>query len=170
MPVGAALSAPLASCGLMRTVILAFLLVGLLAAPVALAGGPGSHGDEGKAKAAAQRASAANATADDERRADARHASAERENRTLARERFAENRSVLAESFVSRLHAARASWLENATAVREACHAAEGDNASHCIRNGYRAWRAEHRAEMKELRAELRALLESWSSGRRASH
>lgn len=148
----------------MRAVILPLLLtVALVAAGAAVAGGPGTHADDGKAKAAGHRA---NATADHDDVDSNR--TWDRANRTAARESFAENRSALMESFLDRLHAARASWLENSTKVREDCHA-DNESAKHCVRDGYRSWRDAHRGEMKELRAELRALFESWKSGRRAS-
>lgn len=69
--------------------------------------------------------------------------------------------------FLARLKALRVSWLENASAVREACHAAEkGENVSkeerlswaHCIRDAFSLWRAEHRVERRETRDEARAL------------
>lgn len=86
------------------------------------------------------------------------------------------NRTAILDGILERLHALRASWLENATAIRESCHAQTLDDnatqedrtaASHCIRDGYAEWRAERRAEMKELRAELRALFDH--RGRSAS-
>jgi len=159
----------------MRAVILPLLLAFTLAvAPAVMAAG----GEEGKAKAQAAKAAGAerreNATAHED--ADK---SAERANRTAARESFAENRSALLETFLAGLHAKRASWHENATRVREACHNATFDapNATkeqreeraHCIRDGYSAWRAEHHADMKELREQMRALLAAFHPGRGAS-
>lgn len=151
----------------MRTLVLPLLLAAaLLAAPIALAGGgeASSHADAGKAKAAEHRA---NATADHDDDPE-RNRTSDRANGTAARESFAENRSALLDSFLTRLHSVRASWQENATKVREQCHA-DNESEPHCVRDGYRGWRAQHRAELKELRAELRALFDSWHAGRRAS-
>ena len=149
---------------LMRAVILPLLLTAVLvAAGAAVAGGPRTHADDGKATAAAHRG---NATADHDDGETNR--TWDRENRTAARESFAENRTALMETFVARLQSVRASWLENATKVREDCHV-DDESAKHCVRDGYRSWREAHRVEMKELRAELRALFDSWHAGRRAS-
>ena len=148
----------------MRAVILPLLLIAaLVAAGAAMAGGPGTHADDGKAKAAEHRA---NATADHDDVDTNR--TWDRENRTAARESFAENRSALLQTFLDRLHAARTSWLENATKIREDCHA-DNESAPQCVRDGYRAWREANRGEIKDLRAQLRALFDSWHSGRRAS-
>lgn len=150
---------------LMRAVILPLLLTAaLVAAGAAMAGGPGTHADDGKAKAAAHRG---NATADHDDKPETNR-TWDRENRTAARESYAENRTALMETFVARLQSVRASWLENATKVREDCHA-DNESAKHCVRDGYRSWREAHRVEIKELRAELRALFDSWHAGRRAS-
>lgn len=67
-----------------------------------------------------------------------------------------------APQFLAAFHALRDSWHENATAIREACHAVEKDaNATkeerkagaHCIRDGYKAWFASYRAERREMPA-----------------
>lgn len=67
-----------------------------------------------------------------------------------------------APAFLAAFRALRASWHENATAIREGCHAAEPDaNATkeeraaraHCIRDGYKAWMTGYRAERREMRA-----------------
>lgn len=150
----------------------------LLAAPLALAGG-GDHGDDaserGRAEATAHKAARANHTDDDN---DTREHNATREQRRAERENVTANRTAAMERFLTQLHALRESWLENATKVRETCQNATFDRANatkeqrednaHCIRDGYADWRETYRAELRELRAQLKELL-SWGGHRRGS-
>lgn len=151
----------------MRTtrLLLTLALAALLATPLALA-------EEGKGRSDQARADQ-NPDHDDDR---AEH----RDQTRAARENFTANRSALMERFLDRLHALHGSWQENATAIRETCrNATQVDHANetkenrtawaHCVRDGYHEWRAEKRAELKELRAELRALFEGWHKSRRSS-
>lgn len=153
----------------MRTVLLgATLALLLVLAPLALA-----DGEDGRTKAEKHRAEAqtrhaeaeTNDTDDDANEtARAGHASA----RASARE----NRSTAREAFLSGLADLRASWHENATAIRDGCRSSEFDreNATkeqktewaHCIQDGYASWRESHRAEIKDLREQLRELLRSF--------
>lgn len=162
----------------MRTVILALLLAAtLLVAPVALADGDDgrSHSDAGRLKAA-EASDDHHATDDDNETDDEDDDAGERHGSRHDNASFRENRTALMERFVEQVHALRASWLENATKIREGCHASELDHrnetkenrtaAAHCVRDGYRDWRAAHAADIKEIREALRALLES----RRGEH
>ena len=94
------------------------------------------------------------------------------ETRAAEREAFRAEHKALVHAFVAALKDLHASWHENATAIREGCHSADLDhkNASkedrtehaQCVKDGYAAWRAERRADLKELREELRELVDSW--------
>lgn len=161
MPVGAALCAPAGSFGPMRAVILPLLLAAaLLAAPVALAEGSDDRRRDGESKEKAFAARAEQAGNDDNKSA-----------RAEERAAFRDNRTALFDRVIAQLHALRESWHENATKVREGCKSADIDhrNASkedrtahaHCIRDGYKAWRAAHSAEIKGLREELKLLLDA---------
>lgn len=141
-----------------RLLLTLALTISLLATPLALA-------DAGKGRSAR----AEHDDDDDDRHED-----------RAARENFTENRSALMERFLGRLQAMQDSWHENATAVRETCRdTTETDRANatkeehkawaHCVRDGYRDWRVVNRADLKELRAELRALFEGWHAARKPS-
>lgn len=174
----------------MRTLLAILLVTLLVAAPLAIAerGSEKSRADDDHRHRGAEIASnesddnetedESEDDADDD--ANVTHQHRGRDGRADADARRADaegvkaNRSALLDGIVARLHALRASWLENATAIREACHAQTVDeNAtqedrtadSHCIRDGYAEWRAERRAEIKELRAELRALFDHRGRG-----
>lgn len=117
---------------------LALILAGLLIVPVAAAG-PNSH-------AAAK---AHDAVDSGERGGDADASEGKRHNATA----FATWRATLKSLL--------ASWHENASAIRERCHAAEKpDNATgnetkawaHCIRDGYKAFLEGLRADLKQAR------------------
>jgi hypothetical protein len=146
----------------MRTIIAILLASLVLVTPLALAdGGPG-RSDAGKARAAEERATHAS------------HDDADPAARHAAREEAAANRTALFERFMTRLEAIRASWTENATKIREDCRGdfdhedATKDERlarAHCIRDGYADWRAEHRADLRELREELRALFSARGRG-----
>lgn len=180
----------------MRT-LLAILFVALLAAaPLAIAerGSDKARGhasdDRAELEAEANHADDDNETdeneteddADDDANATHQHRArdgrAESEARRAEAEGLHANRSALVESFVARLQSFRTSWLENASAVREACHAQAPDgnasddehaSAAHCVRDGYAEWRAERRAELKELRLELLSLFQGHGRGRGSS-
>ncbi|HUR68057.1 MAG TPA: hypothetical protein VM370_02340 [Candidatus Thermoplasmatota archaeon] len=103
-----------------------------------------------------------------------------RDARSSARAGPASERRALIQDFLESLHAIRASWHENATAIREACHSDDSfDHANatkdertaraHCIRDGFSEWRAERRADLKELRAELREIMGGFGKGKHAS-
>lgn len=150
----------------MRAVILPLLLAAaLLAAPVAIADGDRSHGDAGKTRAAELRADHA-PDHDDNDTEDANETPRGKRNAS-----YRENHTALIDRIVESIHALRASWHENATKVREDCKAADLDHRNeskdnrtaraHCIRDGYREWRAAHTAEFKELREQIRALKDS---------
>lgn len=166
----------------MRTpTILVILLAGfLLAAPLVLA--EGGRGDEHRQAADDHRAESsdddANETSDDNETDDDNETGDDEsgESHGLSAESRAawrENHTALIDSMIAQLQALRESWKENATAIREGCHTADLDhkNATHdervshaqCIRERYSEWRADHRADLKELREQLRALAESWS-------
>lgn len=154
--------------------ILPILLVSfaLLAAPVALADGDDTpHAGKGKSDDA--RAAAATHRANESEHDDDNESADDRGRKLDAnRTAWRENHSAMIEGFVAQLKALQTSWHENATKVRESCKSATFDkeNATraerlaraHCIKDGYAAWRAEHRADIKELRDEMRALFESW--------
>lgn len=79
--------------------------------------------------------------------------------------------AALWDGLQAKLTALRTSWQENKVAVQAICRADDFDPANatkaerheraHCIRDGFAKWRAEHRAEIKELRQQLRELLGS---------
>lgn len=161
--------------------LLTLLVVGLLAAPLALARGADDHddaADAGKARGEEHRTNAtaagdacANASSSsaaacgaDDHRAE-RNATSDRENATarraeiqVARQAWRENASLV-----------RDSWHENATAIRERCQAAELDreNAtkeertahSQCIKTGYSSWREANMARITALRDAFLAFL-----------
>jgi gas vesicle protein len=156
----------------MRTILAILLMALLLAAPLAAAdredgrsSGKRQDDDARENRTAALRV---NKTDDDHERRGPRDAN--------ATANWTANRTALFDRIMDRLASLRESWTENATKVREACHAKQIDHANaskdnrtalaHCIRDGYAKWRSENRAEMKELRAELAALL----GDRRAKH
>ena len=132
-----------------RTLTACILALGLLATPLALADADPASA-KGQAKAAAAKAARDNRT----------HNGTDDDNRTRGND-TGEKPSWVA-AFQARLKALRESWQENASAIRETCHAAQkpADNASketrlawaHCIRDGYKAWLDEMRAERKEAR------------------
>lgn len=170
----------------MRRTLALLLAFGLLLAPLALAKGASDddgdadeprgrrHGGHGADDVAARNESSdddANETRGAGRRG-AHHADgADDENETDdddARGRGHAKRAFRAE-FVSQLAQLRASWLENATAIREACHAAEKDenatkeerlDRAHCIRDGYHAFFETLRELLRDLRASRRAASE----------
>src|SRR5687767_11761392 len=122
----------------MRTTILACILAsGLLAVPLAALAddGPNDHANEAglaHAQGKGRSGNHTNETDDD-------NATGKGRNHTA--------RAAAHDAFLAALKAARASWMENASKVRETCHAAEapehGKNASrdargawaHCIRD-----------------------------------
>lgn len=140
--------------------ILALLV--LAAVPLAIAEGA-ERGQKGRDVAAAHAPDAErNATHVDR---NATHVERNTTHAEAGEERGA--RAAAMETFLAKLHALRASWLDNATKVREACHAQDaGDNMTkeqrearaHCIRDGYAGWREQSRAQMRDLRAQLRAM------------
>lgn len=104
------------------------------------------------------------------RHADARHAHHDNEtNDSNETRKDGEKRgnSERFEAFRAAMAAFRQSWHENATKVREACHAQAplADNATraehkawaHCIHDGYHALFSQMRAERKEILAESRS-------------
>lgn len=143
--------------------LLSLVAVGLLAAPLALASGPGSgeeHRDGARARGEEHRS---NATASDDHRANAseraqRNVTSDRANVTAARAAWRENATAVRES-----------WHENATAIRERCHAAELDHANatkeqrtanaQCIKSGYEAWRDANLARLQALKDAFLAFL-----------
>lgn len=157
----------------MRTIVLPLLLAAaLLSAPVALADDDdrrSERGSEGKAKAAELRPNHAPEN-DDGNETDDDNA-ADDGPRGRRNESFRENRTALFDRVIEQLQALRASWLENATKIREDCKSDTFDHRNetkenrtaraHCIRDGYREWRAANTAEIKELREQLRALVEN---------
>lgn len=164
----------------MRAIPIASILaiLTLIAAPLALADddAAGERSDKGRETSATQRAAHANHTDDDN---DAREHNESREARHAARENATANRTAAMERFLTALHALRESWLENATKVRDTCKDAAFDRANatseeraenaQCIRDGYADWREQYRAELREMRAQLKELL-SWGQSRRGSH
>lgn len=130
-----------------RTLLVGILAIGLLATPFALADG-GNHSGKGKAIASERSNRTLNATDDDD------HRSGNRSDDDA--------KPAWVAAFQARLRDLRASWLENATAIREECHAAEkpGENATkeerrawaHCIRDAYKAWFDVLRAEKREAK------------------
>lgn len=140
------------------------LLVASAATVLAAGGGAGSdeHAEKGRARADEARsgeagAAAANASGEESAHAARSHARGGDD---------ATGRPAAVTQFLDRLRALRASWLENATAIRAECRAdaEDADRANstkeerlayaHCIRDGYRAWRVAWVAEMRELRDE----------------
>lgn len=128
-----------------RTLLVGLLAIGLLATPFALAEGADRSG-KGKAIASEGSDRALNATDDDHR-----------SNRSDD-----DAKPAWVAAFQARLRELRASWLENATAMREECRAAEkpGENATkeerrewaHCIKDAYKAWFDVLRAEKREAK------------------
>lgn len=128
-----------------RTLLVGLLAIGLLATPFALADGADRSG-KGKAIASERSDRALNATDDDHR-----------SNRSDD-----DAKPAWVAAFQARLRELRASWLENATAMREECRAAEkpGENATkeerrewaHCIKDAYKAWFDVLRAEKREAK------------------
>lgn len=133
-----------------RTLIVCILTLGLLAVPFALAeeDAPSAKGREKAAAAKALRANHTdNETDDDNETSD--------HNETHAKPAWVS-------AFQATMKALRTSWLENASAIRESCHAAEkpGNNSTkdartswaHCIRDGYKSFLEQLRADRKEAR------------------
>lgn len=159
--------------------MITLLAVGLLAAPLALASGPGSgedHAAAGKARGEERRTNAT-ATSEDHRgnasERSERNVTSDRANMTAARAAWRENATLVRES-----------WHENATAVRESCRAAGLDHANagasedadergrsssttqeqqtahaQCIKTGYASWREANVARLKSLRDAFLAFL-----------
>lgn len=150
----------------MRAFILPLLLAALLLAPVALADG----NDRGRDRSDLSRAHDDDHDDDDGDGEERRNRTSDRANRSAAREAWAENHTAMIDRVIAQLQSMRTSWHENATKVRDACHSFDRANATeeqiedhrHCVRDGYRNWRTVNRAEIKELREEMRALLEGW--------
>jgi hypothetical protein len=113
----------------------ALLIAGLLLLPVAAAAGPNSHAPD-KAREAVDSHGDPDAASD--------HATGHG-----------------APTWVASLRTLLSSWHENASAIRERCHAAEKtDNATqeqqtswaHCIRDGYKGFLEAFRADLKQAR------------------
>lgn len=131
-----------------RTLLVGLLAIGLLATPFALADGA-DHSGKGKAIASERSNRTLNATHDDDGPRSGDHSDED-------------GKPAWVGAFQARLRELRASWLENATAIREECHAAEkpGENATkeerrewaHCIRDAYKAWFDILRAERREAK------------------
>ena len=137
-----------------RTLIAALLVLGLLATPLALAQADAPSA-KGEAKAAAAKA------ARDNRTANATHGNASH-NKTHDGNDTHEGKPAWVSTFQAALKAIRESWKENASAIREECHAAEkpANNSSkdarlswaQCIRDGYKTWFEHARAARAEAR------------------
>lgn len=131
-----------------RTLIVCLLTLGLLATPLALADGE-SASAKGKERAAAAKAARDNRT----HNGTGNHTA---DNATDG------GKPSWVSSFQAALKAIRESWHENATEIRETCHAAAkpANNSSkdarlswaHCVRDGYKAWFDQMRVERKEAR------------------
>ena len=135
-----------------RTLIVCLLTLGLLATPLALADGDAAPGNgHGKAVAKAAR---------DNRTDNHTGNHSDKGNHTHGNDTA--DKPAWVAAFQARLKALRDSWRENASEVRETCHAAAkpANNSSkdarlawaHCIRDGYKAFLEEWRAERKEAR------------------
>lgn len=143
------------------------LALALLAAPLALARGGADDGERaGKAKERAAEAKDKAAEARSHARDDAGNKT--RDNKTDDAQK--EGRRAALDAFMDYFAALRNAWKDNATAIREACHAAEpADNASkeerkswaHCIRDGYKAF-------FEAMKLERKALKEEWKAERKA--
>lgn len=130
------------------TIIACILALGLLATPLALADGDASM--KGKAVASSH-AKRGNATDD-------------RDSNLTKNETSEKPAFILA--FQLRMRELRESWRENASEIRESCHAMEkpGENATkddrlakaQCIKEGYAAWFKTLRAERKEAKLEMK--------------
>lgn len=154
----------------MRPIILASIVaLMLLLTPTAFATGD-DHKVKGKQASEAAKADRHKDTEDaPAARAEARRGESETANRTAAIDRLLEQ-----------VRALRASWKENASAAREACHAAayDAENGTketrakwaHCIRDAYKAWRDANRGEMRELKEEMRQTARDMRDARAAKH
>lgn len=151
----------------MRTIAsLTALMLALLvvAAPLALAG---AEDRAAKGKEKAEDAKAADAKAAHAKTRGHGNLTAEDDDGNDTRK---EKRAGLLDAFRARMAEWRASWKENATAIREACHAAapDADNATkeerksraHCIRDGYHQLFAMMKLERKAWKDERKALHE----------
>ena len=133
-----------------RTLLVCVLTLGLLAVPLALAQADGPSA-KGEAKAAAAKAARENRTAN------ATHNKTHDDNGTH------EGKPAWVSTFQAAMKALRESWKENASAIREECHAAakpandSGKDArlswAQCVRDGYKAWFEHARAARAEARA-----------------
>lgn len=138
----------------MRAHIFAALaLTALILAPAAVVAHDGRADD---ARAAAE-----------ERKA-AAHANGTR-NETRDDNDTRDGRPAAVAAFHAALRALHASWHENMTQAREGCHAQtlDKENATradrvahaHCVRDAHKALHAAYRADLRELRAEMRAAM-----------
>lgn len=158
----------------MRRNILALVLAtALLATPLALAGGEGPSHEKARERYEERalhrldhdddnETEDENETDDDENGTSHRH----RQNRHGRDENRTEGRPAWVSAFQEAVTALRASWAENRTAIQEECRAEKPDeNATkeekrawaHCVRDGYKLWFDVMRAELKEIKAEMRA-------------
>lgn len=153
----------------MRNILIALMLaLTLLAAPVALAS-RGEDRHEKREAAQAEHDDGPREDDDNETHGEARHKNATA--RQEWRENFTARRTAAWDAFHAKVTLMRASWIENATRIREACHvetptqnATEEDRKAdaHCVRDGYREWRADNRADMRILHKELNELFGGW--------
>lgn len=137
-----------------RTLIVAILALGLLATPLALAQSDAPSA-KGEAKAAAAKAARENRTHN------ATHGNGTH-NKTHDGNDTHDGKPAWVASFQAVLKAWRESWSENASAIREKCHAAEkpADNASKearlawakCVHDGYKTWFEKARAARADAR------------------
>ena len=136
-----------------RTLIVCLLTLGLLATPFALAQADGAS-DKGQAKAAAAKAARENRTNN--------HTANHTGNHTRDGDNDTGEKPAWVAAFQARFKALREAWKENASEIREKCHAAEkpANNSSkdarlswaHCIKDGYKTFLQDLRAERKEAR------------------
>lgn len=134
-----------------RTLTACILAFGLLATPLALADADAPSG-KGRGKAEAAKAARENRT----------HNWTGNHTGDHARGNDTDDKPSWVEAFQARLRELREAWRENASEIREKCHAApQPANDSHkdarrawahCVRDGYKAFLEELRAERKEAR------------------
>lgn len=171
MFIGAPLSGPWASSGLMRAILLTALFAVMLLAPVALAG----PGEDGRARGEAARAEHEGQSEDHGNET----AAANNAERTAWRENATANRTAALAALRENMTSLREAWKENATKIRETCHNAtiDRENATQeqrtefaqCIRTGYAEWRDAQAAKIEDLREAFRALLRGWGWHHKAS-
>lgn len=139
----------------MRSILLATLMAALLVAtPVALAD---DDDDNDRRADRREKWDDRRDAAEERREARASHRAADDENRSALFASFKENMTILHEA-----------WRADSAAIREACKAllpenatkAERKEAAHCVRDGYREWRALHREDIHALRDAFKSLMQ----------